>query len=123
MFLEFEIRTGELQRAKKMLYGAIGDCPLSKGAYLRQIYRPTATNKTTAELYLLAFGPLRSVFSPQELNSFADTMAERDLRMRKGLDEVLEGWEGNRGTTSDDSGESADELEYNARELRRLMPY
>jgi hypothetical protein len=31
MFLEFEIRTGELQRAKKMLYGAIGECPLAKG--------------------------------------------------------------------------------------------
>jgi hypothetical protein len=31
IFLEFEIRQGELQRAKKMLYGAIGECPLSKG--------------------------------------------------------------------------------------------
>jgi len=88
-----------------MLYRAISDCPLSK------------------ELYLLAFGQLRSVFHPHELNGIADTMAERGLRMRRGLDELLEGWvdpEVDKGTGSEDSG---DEIEGNARELRRLMPY
>ena len=31
VFLEFEIQMGELQRAKKMLYRAIGESPLAKG--------------------------------------------------------------------------------------------
>lgn len=62
------------------------------------------------------------MFKPIELNSFADTMAERELRMRRGLDELLEGWEdgGGKNEESDDSG---DEIERNAEELRRLMPF
>jgi hypothetical protein len=50
-------------------------------------------------------------------------MAERELRMRKGLDEMLEGWVEERGESDGESDDSADELEYNASELRRLMPY
>lgn len=76
------------------------------------------------ELYLLAFGPLRSVFTSSELNNFAETMAERGLRMRTALDETLGGWSGveiDNGVEID-SGEEGD-LEYNAQELRRLMPY
>lgn len=52
-------------------------------------------------------------------------MAERGIRMRRGLDELLEGWteeaEDNRAEASDT--EDGDEIEHNARELRRLMPY
>ncbi|KZP04494.1 hypothetical protein FIBSPDRAFT_843925 [Athelia psychrophila] len=108
-FIEFEIRMGELQRAKKMLYAAIGDCPLEK------------------EFYLLAFGPLRSVFTSHELNAFADIMAERGIRTRIALDELLEGWKEARQVNLDvemrapDSED--DELEHNAKELRRLRPY
>ena len=29
--LEFEIRTGQMQRAKRLLYRAVGECPLAKG--------------------------------------------------------------------------------------------
>ncbi|EGO05163.1 hypothetical protein SERLA73DRAFT_164712 [Serpula lacrymans var. lacrymans S7.3] len=107
IILELEIRAGQLQRAKSMLYRAIGECPLSK------------------ELYLLAFGPLRSVFAPHELNGFGDTMAERGVRMRVGLDEFLEGQEVmSRGREEDDSDAAdADEIEEEARERRRLMPY
>ena len=75
------------------------------------------------ELYLLAFGPLRSVFSPRELDSFADAMAERELRMRHDLDEMLEGWADDSAVAKGEETEGDDELEYNARELRRLMPY
>lgn len=75
------------------------------------------------ELYLLAFGPLRSVFSAHELNAMADAMAERGLRLRRGLDEALEGWVGIEQRDADSSGESGDEIEESARELRRLMPY
>lgn len=51
-------------------------------------------------------------------------MAERGLRLRRGLDEVLEGWEIEGDVSKgDESDESADEIEHNAAELRRLMPY
>ncbi|KAI0080269.1 DUF1740-domain-containing protein [Panus rudis PR-1116 ss-1] len=105
VYLEFEIRCGQLKRAKKLLFRAVGECPLVK------------------ELYLLAFGPLRSVFSARELNDWGETMAERGLRMRRGLDEALEGWSepGARGERVSEDEE--DEIEYDARELRRLRPY
>ncbi|KAF5356140.1 hypothetical protein D9756_004075 [Leucocoprinus leucothites] len=106
IYLEFEIRAGDLKRAKKLLYRAIGECPFCKG------------------LYLLAFGALRSVFTAQELNSLADLMAERGLRLRKGLDEMLECWD-MEGVEEDgeasEGGES--EIEQRAAEMRRLMPY
>ncbi|KAG5718792.1 UPF0614 protein [Termitomyces sp. T112] len=104
IYIELEIRTGELQHAKKLLFRAIGECPLVK------------------DLYLLAFGPLRSVFSGKELSGIADTMAERGLRLRAGLDEGLAGWKGGleEGT---DSESGSDEIVDDARELRRLMPY
>ena len=79
--------------------------------------------KSMAELYLLAFGPLRSVFSARELNEWADTMAERGIRMRKGLDEMLEGWMEDGAGKAQDDEMAEDEIEHNARELRRLMPY
>jgi hypothetical protein len=48
-------------------------------------------------------------------------MMERELRMRNGPVELQEGdtVEKNNG----DGEDSVDELEYNASELRRLMPY
>ncbi|KAJ7786181.1 hypothetical protein B0H16DRAFT_21301 [Mycena metata] len=91
IFIEFEIRVHQLNRAKKLLFRAIGDCPLVK------------------ELYLLAFGPLRGVFSAQELNAFADTMAERELRLRRGLEEFVEGWEDKGGSEGSDSDHNGDE--------------
>lgn len=62
------------------------------------------------------------MFSPIELNSFADTMAERELRMRKGVDEILDGWEAPTGE-NEGSEDSEDEIEHNAKELVRLRPY
>ncbi|KAI0067780.1 DUF1740-domain-containing protein [Artomyces pyxidatus] len=107
IFIEFEIRTGQLQRAKNLMFRAIGQCPLVK------------------ELYLVAFDRLRPVFSPRELNSLGETMAERGLRMRRGLDEALEGWEEAREAEVNESSTSGeeDEIEYNAKELKRLKPY
>ncbi|KAJ7783652.1 NRDE-2, necessary for RNA interference-domain-containing protein [Mycena maculata] len=105
IFIEFEIRVGQLNRAKKLLFRAIGECPLVK------------------ELYLVAFGPLRAVFSAQELNGFADTMAERELRLRQGLDEFLEGWEEKEGSESAEDVDSGDEIEVSAKEYRLRLPY
>ena len=76
------------------------------------------------DLYLIAFGPLRSVFSSQELVNFADTMAERGIRMRQGLEEVLDGWTmGRVEGEKDEENNKLDEIEEDAQELRRLMPY
>ncbi|CCL98994.1 uncharacterized protein FIBRA_01002 [Fibroporia radiculosa] len=106
LYVEFEIKMGQLERAKRLLFRALGECPLVKGK----------------QLYLLAFGPLRSVISGRELREWAETMAERGIRMRNGLEEMLEGWSEER--RDDDRGSDAeDEIEYNARELRRLRPY
>lgn len=71
----------------------------------------------------MAFGPLRSVFHVHELNALADTMIERGIRLRQGLDEVMEGVETVEDGGGDGSETSEDEIEHNARELRRLMPY
>ncbi|KAG2350232.1 hypothetical protein BDR05DRAFT_1007388 [Suillus weaverae] len=103
VILEFEIRVGELQRAKKLLYRAVHECPLAK------------------ELYMVAFGPLRSVFSARELDGFVDIMAERGVRMRKGVDEYIDGDESD--SDSEDLDGSEDEIEYEARQRRLLMPY
>jgi hypothetical protein len=75
----------------------------------------------STELYLLAFGPLRSVFQVHELNALAETMAERGIRLRRGLENLLESSVVEAGGQEDN--ESEDEIEHNARELRRLMPY
>ncbi|KAI5123567.1 hypothetical protein M0805_003385 [Coniferiporia weirii] len=109
IFVAFEITAGNLKRAKMVLFRALGECPFVK------------------ELYLLAFGgDLRSAFSSRELMSLSDAMAERGIRLRKSLVEMLEA----DGCSDDgDAGEDnlkdedEDELEHDSRELRRLMPY
>ena len=78
-------------------------------------------NYYSTELYLLAFGPLRSVFQVHELNALADTMAERGIRLRRGLENLIESGVAEAGGEEDN--ESEDEIEHNARELRRLLPY
>ncbi|KAF5374821.1 hypothetical protein D9758_000403 [Tetrapyrgos nigripes] len=102
--IEFEVRARRLDIAKRLLQRAIGECPLSKG------------------LYLMAFGALRSVFTASELNDIGDVMAERSIRMRKGLDEAVGQW---KEVVAEDGPEHSelDEIEYNARELKRLKPY
>jgi hypothetical protein len=63
------------------------------------------------------------VFATHELNALADMMAERQLRMRKALDEMLEGWEMPKHEEESESEGEGSEIEHNAQELRRLMPY
>ncbi|THH33540.1 hypothetical protein EUX98_g633 [Antrodiella citrinella] len=105
IYIEFEIRCGELQRAKKLLFRAVGACPLVK------------------ELYLLAFVQLRSVFSGRELQDWVEVMVERGVRMRRSLDEEVD--EDGDKVDMKVKGEmdEEDEIEHNARELRRLQPY
>lgn len=54
-------------------------------------------------------------------------MIEKGIRTRRGLDEALRGWAAPHGGVSmedqDEDDGMEDEIEYNARELRRLRPY
>lgn len=68
-----------------------------------------------------AFDRLRPAFSAHELKSLWETMVERGLRIRKGLEEVIGGWDEGKGTHMEDG--ELDEIEWNARELARLKPY
>lgn len=72
-----------------------------------------------------AFNRLRSVFSAHELKSLWEAMVERGLRIRRGLDEVIEEWEdGKESRIKDEESDGVeDEIEYNSRELARLKPY
>ena len=122
VYIEFEIRAKELLRAKKLLFRAIGECPLVKGKFNVCTFSMMLNHDST-ELYLLAFGPLRSVFQVHELNALAETMAERGIRLRRGLEHLIEGGVVEAGGQEDSESDSEDEIEHNARELRRLMPY
>lgn len=125
MYVEFEIRCGELRRAKTLLFRAVGACPLCKGMhYALNVIYDVYVVIVHAELYLLAFGALRSVFSGRELQDWAEVMVERGIRLRRGLDEELDGWrDAEQEGVKKEEGEGEDEIEYNARELRRLRPY
>jgi hypothetical protein len=65
-----------------------------------------------------AFDRLRPVFSTQELKSLWETMIERGIRIRKGLEEEVEGWN-EINANSEEGDELLDEMEYNSRELAR----
>lgn len=69
-----------------------------------------------------AFDRLRPAFSTHELRSLWEAMVERGLRIRKGLEEIIEGWDEGKGTHMED-GQELDEIEWDARELARLKPY
>lgn len=101
--IELEVIDGNLTQAKSLFFLAIKECPLVK------------------ELYLLAFGPLRSVFEPRELMKVVEGMVERGLRLRKDLEQPTEIVPADSRESDDDYGE--EEIEYNAGELRRLRPY
>jgi hypothetical protein len=52
-------------------------------------------------------------------------MVERGLRIRKGLEDIIEGWDEEKALRAEDEVRDGelDEIEYDARELARLKPY
>lgn len=77
-----------------------------------------------------AFDRLLPAFSAHELRSLWETMVERGLRIRKGLEEVMEEWDVEKTSRTEawdeaDEGRDGelDEIEYDAQELARLKPY
>ncbi|KAL5519041.1 hypothetical protein ACEPAH_724 [Sanghuangporus vaninii] len=110
VYVKFEIAAGNVKRAKSVLFRALKESPLVK------------------ELYLLAFeDDLRNAYTRRELITLSDTMAERGIRLRHSLSEVLEIHGVDNREKESDTGESGDEyedeLEYESRERKRLMPY
>ena len=57
----------------------------------------------------------------------SDTMAERGMRLRRSLAEVLGEYgtetDGEKSGTDQSGDENMDEQEFESKELRRLMPY
>jgi len=94
--------------------------------YVQRIaHRIVGIMKYDTGIYLLAFGRLRSVFTTHELSALADTMAERGLRLHQELDEILEDMDAVEARTRHDIDDMSgdDEIEHNAKELKRLKPY
>jgi hypothetical protein len=103
-----------------MLFRALGECPLYKGKLHFNTFGLPLTSQPGAELYLLAFGPLRQQFSPQELDSLVSTMAERGIRMHDELEDTLHV---EAADHDDDDPSDLDEIEQTAQDVRRLRPY
>lgn len=74
VYVALEMRVGNFERAKRVLLRALGVCWWAK------------------ELYLIAFGQLRTVFTARELNDMIAAMVDRGIRMRRDIQEQLEGW-------------------------------
>ncbi|KAJ3233272.1 hypothetical protein HDU81_002366 [Chytriomyces hyalinus] len=64
----FEIWTGNLPRAKQLLFRAIRECPWNKN------------------LYMLAVGELRGVFGEDEVAEILGVMEEKEIRVRVAVD-------------------------------------
>uniref|UniRef100_A0A0K3C9N5 BY PROTMAP: gi/647394756/emb/CDR35990.1/ RHTO0S01e11694g1_1 [Rhodosporidium toruloides] n=1 Tax=Rhodotorula toruloides TaxID=5286 RepID=A0A0K3C9N5_RHOTO len=110
LYIDFEVRNGELHRAKSLIYRAIRECPWCK------------------EFYLRPFSPaLRSVYRSRELRDFHHLLLEKGLRVRVDIEPFLEGAvtsdmeddeeEEGEGPMLEDAGEAL------LAERRRLMPY
>ncbi|GAA5907948.1 nuclear exosome regulator NRDE2 [Sporobolomyces salmoneus] len=74
LYIDYEVRNGELQRAKSLIYRALRECPWCQEFYLRP-FSPT----------------LRSVYRSSELRDFHHLLLEKGLRVRIDLDPYLEG--------------------------------
>ena len=75
-------------------------------------------------IYLTAFGPLRSVFDLAELNELFATMVERRIRIRRDIEDHLEGWVDPDTVDVDEGSDVGDqEVEAVVTERHRLMPF
>lgn len=105
IYLEFELKTGRLDCAKALLFQAVACCPWVK------------------DFYLLAFGQLRSTFTSTQLNQWTSLMAERQIRVRTDVSELLVNYTSEQDSESESEVGGDVEIEDKAQELRRLMPY
>lgn len=91
VYIEFEMRYGDSKKLKGLLYRALGQCPFVKGESSSCSHASVYSYYPIyLDLYLLAFGPLRKLFTLKELNSLADAMSEKGVRMRTAPEEILQ---------------------------------
>jgi len=72
LYIEFEIREGNQERAKVVFYRSIRECPWAK------------------DLYLLAFDSLYQEMNEQELHQILSSMMEKELRIRTAAEEFID---------------------------------
>lgn len=93
---------------------------------LRRSYPYQKANALPA-IYLSAFGPLRSVFRLEELDELFATMVERQIRIRRDIEDYLEGWVRPDVMDVDEKDQESDvgdqELEAVVNEQDRLKPF
>lgn len=93
LYIDFEIRNGELGRAKSLIYRAVRECPWCKGELLCSSFCfLVLTSCTFADLYMRPFLPvLRSVYRSSELRNWHSLLLEKGLRVRVDTNSFLEG--------------------------------
>ncbi|CAG8553183.1 26237_t:CDS:10, partial [Dentiscutata erythropus] len=64
LYINFEIKNGEMSKAKTIYYRAVRECPWSK------------------DLYMVAFKKLHAQFSPDELEELMNVFFEKEIRIR-----------------------------------------
>ncbi|GAA5972334.1 hypothetical protein JCM11641_002413 [Rhodosporidiobolus odoratus] len=110
LYIDFEVRNGELQRAKSLIYRAVRECPWCK------------------EFYLRPFSPaLRSAYRARELSDFHHLLLEKGLRVRESIDVITEGYMASDAEDQEDEDDApmplTDAGEELLEERQRLMPY
>ncbi|KAI8393343.1 NRDE-2, necessary for RNA interference-domain-containing protein [Radiomyces spectabilis] len=71
LYIEHEVRKGDLEKARSLLYRSVRECPWSK------------------ELYLLGLRLLGPTMSEKEIHEMTSLMMEKEIRLRCSLDEAL----------------------------------
>ncbi|KAG9000242.1 hypothetical protein FRB93_012782 [Tulasnella sp. JGI-2019a] len=105
--VDLELTLGQMSKSKALLYRALGECPWSKDLYLMPFRHPQ----------------LRNQFTKLELDTWVDTMMERQIRIRESIEDYLEGEQERMDAASVDEEGGDAELEGIISERRRLAPY
>ncbi|GAA5834455.1 hypothetical protein JCM9279_004321 [Rhodotorula babjevae] len=110
LYIDFEVRNGEVGRAKSLIYRAVRECPWCK------------------EFYLRPFSPsLRPVFRSRELRDFHHLLLEKGLRVHLDVDRFLEGAVLSDMEDDEEEDRALERLEEAGEDVlterTRLMPY
>ncbi|GAA6015188.1 hypothetical protein JCM11491_000498 [Sporobolomyces phaffii] len=106
LYIDFEVRNGELSRAKSLIYRALRECPWCKEFYLRP-FSPT----------------LRSVYRSSELRDFHHLLLEKGIRVRIEVDPFLDGAVFSDAEMLEDNDDELGIGEEVLAERNKLMPY
>jgi hypothetical protein len=77
LYIEFEARFGQPQRAKELVFRAIRECPWALGNLLM---------KLIVDIAMTAFGMLRELFDSKEIGRVYNVMMEKEIRMHGELE-------------------------------------